>query len=152
MEYEISQVVTTVVVLCLFLWRISYGTNNGLFAEAAGFVAVIASLAAVYYITKIMGDAITSNFGQIFPKIGYLVVAFIIYRLMTALGNALRGIKEVPILGGLDRVLGAVLGAAEAWLIIYIIEYVTGYSIMQPVIATFTGLFQDIRGMIEKTL
>ena len=145
MNLEISQIVILIVVGCLFLWRISYGTNNGLFAEAAGLIAVIASYFAVYYLMSITGSVLGSKFGEVIPKIGYLVVAFVVYSLMTALANALRKVKEIPILGGLDRVLGAVLGGIEAALIIYIVEYVTGFKIMAPAMAACSQLFSYIQ-------
>ena len=145
MSLDISQIVISVVVICLFLWRISYGMNNGLFAEAAGLIAVIASFAAVYYVMNIAGSVLTSNFGSIIPKIGYLVVAFVIYRLMTALGNALRKVKEIPILGGADRLLGSIMGAIEAALIIYIIEYITGFKMFELVISAWNQLFEYIK-------
>ncbi|WP_022764708.1 CvpA family protein [Butyrivibrio sp. XPD2006] len=145
MNLEISQIVILVVVGCLFLWRISYGTNNGLFAEAAGLIAVIASYFAVYYLMSITGSVLGNRFGEVIPKIGYLVVAFAVYSLMTALANALRKVKEIPILGGLDRLLGAVLGGIEAALIIYIVEYVTGFKILQPAIAACSLLFSYIQ-------
>jgi len=145
MNLEISQIVILIVVGCLFLWRISYGTNNGLFAEAAGLIAVIASYFAVYYLMSITGSVLGSKFGEVIPKIGYLIVAFAVYSLMTALANALRKVKEIPILGGLDRVLGAVLGGIEAALIIYIVEYVTGFKILAPAMAACSQLFSYIR-------
>ena len=133
MNFEISQMVIAIVVVCLFLWRISYGTNNGLFAEATGLIAVIASFAAVYYVMTIAGSVLTQNFGSIAPKVGYLVAAFIIYRIMSAIGKALRGIREVPVLGAADRIMGAVMGAAEAFIIVLIVEYVTDIRIIVPV-------------------
>ena len=145
MNFEISQVVITIVVVCLFLWRISYGTNNGLFAEAAGLIAVIASFAAVYYLTLIAGAVLTRNFGGVITKIGYLIVAFVVYRIMIALGDALRKIKEIPILGGMDRLLGGVLGAIEAALIIYIVEFVTDFKLLQPAYSTCILLFEYIK-------
>ncbi len=108
MSFEVSQVVITIVVVCLFLWRISYGANNGLFAEAAGCIAVIAAFAGVYYIMKIAGSILSSRFGDIIPKIGFLAVALIIYGLMSSLAKTLKLVKEIPILGGFDRFLGAV--------------------------------------------
>lgn len=128
MQLEISQVVITIVVACLFLWRISYGTNNGLFAEAAGLIAVIASFVAVYFAMRIAGNLIGNNYGDIIPKVGYLFVAFFIYSLMTRIGKALREIRQIPILGQFDRLLGAILGFIEAYLTIYIVEYITGLS------------------------
>ena len=147
MSLEISQIVFTVVVVCLFLWRISYGTNNGLFAEATGLIAVIASFAAVYYVMTIAGSVLTQNFGSIAPKVGYLVAAFLVYSIMTALGGALRKVKEIPILGGLDRLLGGVLGGIEAAIIIYIVEFITGFDLFGPAIAAWNQLF----GYIQKT-
>ena len=141
MSLEISQIVITVVVVCLFLWRISYGTNNGLFAEAAGLIAVIASYIAVYYLMSITGSVLSSKFGEVIPKIGYLVAAFLVYSLMTALAGVLRKVKEIPILGGIDRLLGAVLGAAEAAIIIFIVEYITGFRIFEPALAALNQLW-----------
>ena len=147
MSLEISQIVITVVVVCLFLWRISYGTNNGLFAEAAGLIAVIASYIAVYYLMSITGSVLSNKFGEVIPKIGYLVAAFLVYSLMTALANALRKVKEIPILGGLDRLLGGVLGGIEAAIIIFIVEFITGFDLFGPAIAAWNLLF----GYIQKT-
>ncbi len=150
MSFEISQVVITIVVVCLFLWRISYGTNNGLFAEAAGLIAVIAAFVAVYYIMTIAGSVIGNNFGEVIPKIGYLVVTFIVYRVMVAIGRAFSSIKEIPILGKLDRLLGAIMGAAEAYLIIYIVEYITGMDIFGPVIEVWKQLYSYVMGLIQR--
>ena len=145
MTLEISQIVIGVVVVCLFLWRISYGMNNGLFAEAAGLIAVIAAYFAVYYTISVAGSVLGMKFGEIIPKIGYLIVAFLVYSLMTALGNALRKVKEIPVLGGLDRLLGAILGAIEAALIIYIIEFVTDFEIFKPALGALNQLWAYIQ-------
>ncbi|WP_024866340.1 CvpA family protein [Butyrivibrio sp. FCS014] len=153
MSFEmITGIVITIVVVCLFLWRISYGTNNGLFAEAAGLIAAIAAFAAVYYLVNIAGSVLSSNFGNVIPKIGYLVIAFFIYRLTTALGNALRKVKEIPILGGMDRLLGAVLGGVEAFLMVRIVEFVTGISLFSPVILNWNRLYGYVKALIAAYL
>ncbi|MBE5826335.1 MAG: CvpA family protein [Butyrivibrio sp.] len=153
MSFEmISGIVITVVVVCLFLWRISYGTNNGLFAEAAGLIAAIAAFAAVYYLINIAGSVLGRNFGNVIPKIGYLVIAFIIYRITTALGNALRKVKEIPILGGADRLMGAVLGGVEAFLIVRIVEFVTGISLFSPVLINWNRLYDYVKALITAYL
>ena len=95
-----------------------------------------------------MNNIITVNLGNVLPKIGYLVVAFAVYKIMTALADALRRIKNIPIIGNVDRFLGAVIGIIEAIMIILLIEYATDIEIKEPVLATFTQLF----GWIEKIL
>ena len=146
--FEISQIVITIVVLCMFLWRMSYGAGNGLFAEATGLVAVLAAVASVYYIIKIAGSVITANLGGVFSKIGYLVVAFIIYIVMSTLGEKLRKIKEIPILGGLDRLLGAILGAVESVVIFKFITYITGIMILPVFVKTVEQFYTFVKSQI----
>ncbi|RKM54609.1 CvpA family protein [Butyrivibrio sp. X503] len=145
MNFDIAQVVLTTVVVCLFLWRMSYGAKNGLFAEAAGLVSVLAAFVSIYYITKIAGDVLNANFGTVIPKIGYLVVAFLIYRLMTAIGDAFSKVKEVPVLSGFNRLLGAVFGAAEAFLIIYLVQFVTKIEVIDTFKTVCLSVFEYIR-------
>ncbi|SFB95916.1 CvpA family protein [Butyrivibrio sp. YAB3001] len=151
---EISQIIMTIVVVCLFLWRMSYGLNNGLFAEMAGFIAVLASCIAVYYIINIYHNLITAKFGSVVPKIGYFVVAFIIYKVMTSLADAFRRVHNIPIVGNIDRFLGAIVGIAEAYLIIYFVEHITELQIIPVVMKTgkdaATVLLQVIMGSIDK--
>ena len=132
---NLSQIIMTIVVLCLVLWRMSYGYNNGLFAEAAGLIAVIASFFAVYYSINIVENVITIDLGKVIPKIGYLVVAFLVYKIMTSIADALRNLKKIPIIGNVDRIFGATLGIAEACLIIALIEYVTDIEIVSTVLS-----------------
>ena len=152
MSFDVSQIVIATVVVCLLLWRVSYGTENGLFAEATGLVAVIASFAAVYYIMNIAGGMLTNNFGTVLPRIGYLVVAFIIYSIMNALGRALQGIRDVPVLGAMNRILGGLMGVVEAVLIVLFIEFVTDIRIVAPVLNLGNQLWGYILGYIQKTL
>ncbi|WP_022775785.1 CvpA family protein [Butyrivibrio sp. AE2015] len=151
MNFDISQVVLTIVVVCLFLWRISYGKNNGLFAEAAGLIAVLAAFVSVYYVANIAGSVLNQNYGVIIPKIGYLLVAFLVYKIMTAIGDAFKKMRNVPIFGAMDRFLGAVLGAVEAAAIIYLIEYVTDLEIISSTIVVLMQLYTSIYEAFTKS-
>ncbi len=145
MNLDISQVVITTVVVCLFLWRMSYGANNGLFAEAAGLVSVLAAFISIYYVMKIAGDVINANFGTVITKIGYLVVAFLIYGVMKAIGEAFSKVKEVPVLSGINRLLGAVFGAAEAFLIIYLVQFITKIELLDTFKTVCLSVFEHIQ-------
>ena len=138
---DINQIVMTIVVVCLILWRISYGGNNGLFAEAAGLIAVIASFIAVYYFINVVMKLINVQLGEIIPKIGYLVLAYGVYKIMTAIAEGLRKITNIPIIGNVDRFLGAILGIAEAVLIIKLVEYITGLVILDTAISVVKVVF-----------
>ena len=146
--FEIANIVIAIVVVCLILWRMSYGANNGLFAEAAGLISVLAAFASIYYIVKIVGDALSLKLGNIIPRIGYLIVAFLIYKVMNTLTEHLRKIKDIPILGGFDRLLGAILGAVEAAVIIKLITFITGMQIMPVVLKMTDALYNYIRSLL----
>lgn len=135
LEVDISQIIMTIVVVCLVLWRMSYGYNNGLFAEATGLIAIVASFLAVYYSIDLVEKVITVDLGKIIPQIGYLIVAFTVYKIMTSISDAIRNIRKVPIIGKADRILGAILGIAEACLIIALIEYATDIEIVSTVLS-----------------
>lgn len=152
MSIEISQIVIPIVVIVLFLWRMSDGARNGLFGEAAGLVAVVAAFVAVYFIANIAGNMLNNNFGTVAVKVGYLIVAVVVYRIMSAVGNALKKIKDIPVLGGLDMLAGAVFGALEAGVIIYIVEFVTGIKFFEPVIALFTRGYNYLYEIFQNLL
>lgn len=135
LEVDISQIIMTIVVVCLVLWRMSYGYNNGLFAEATGLIAIVASFLAVYYSIDLVEKVITVDLGKIIPQIGYLIVAFTVYKIMTSISDVIRNIRKVPIIGKVDRILGAILGIAEACLIIALIEYATDIEIVSTVLS-----------------
>ena len=147
MSIDISQIVITIAVICIILWRISYGANVGLVAEAAGLIAVLATFASVYFIMGITENVLDKSFGGIIPKIGYLIVAFVVYRVMTGIGESLRKMKEVPVLGSFNRILGAVLGVIEAIAILYLVEYITGIKLLKVLQAAWLGLFGKIKGL-----
>ncbi len=156
---DITQLIITIVVVCLFLWRMSYGINNGLFAEATGLIAVIASFIAVYFCASIVGNVLDARFGNIATKAACLVIAFAVYRIMTAIADAFRKIKTIPIVGGIDRFLGAVLGAVEAMAIILLIEYVTDLKIVSilmdscfRVLMFFIKIYKKIKNFIDAFL
>ncbi|WP_027208961.1 CvpA family protein [Butyrivibrio hungatei] len=151
MSIDISQIVITVAVVCIILWRISYGSNIGLVAEAAGLIAVLATFASVYFIMGIMENVLDKSFGGIIPKIGYLIVAFVVYRVMTAIGENLRKMKEIPVLGSFDRILGAVLGLIEAIAILYLIEYITDIKLLTTLQAAWEEVFGSFKDQFLKS-
>ena len=83
--------------------------------------------------------------GEIIPKIGYLIVAFLVYKIMTAIAEGLRKITKIPIIGKIDRFLGALLGIAEAVLIIKLVEYITGIVILDTALSVCRVLFEYIK-------
>ena len=72
-------------------------------------------------------------------------MAFIVYKVMMSIADAFKKIKNNPIVGAFDRLLGAILGFTEALVIVYLIEYVTNIEIISSVLAALSQLYMLIR-------
>ena len=53
--------------------------------------------------------------------VAFLIIFLLAMLIVQALAKLTRNVNRVPVVGGVNRVLGGVLGAAEAFLICYLI-------------------------------
>ena len=70
---------------------------------------------------------------------------------MTGIGESLRKMKEIPVLGRFDKILGAVLGLFEALAILYLVEYVTDIKLLTSLQGAWTLLSGEIRNDFWKS-
>lgn len=67
-------------------------------------------------------DTITGAAGDaLLTMVAFLVIFLVAMVIVRALAKLTRNVNRVPVVGGVNRVLGGVLGAAEAFLLCYLI-------------------------------
>ena len=142
------QMITVIAALIIIAWRISDGYHKGILEEAAGVVALLAALAAIYMAMNIAEDITQYSFKGITTKIIYFVIAIFIYKIGHLVGRALRPVKDIPIIGGLDAILGAVLGAIEAYIIILLLQKIIGIDAISLIEEMITELCTIVRKYI----
>ena len=72
-------------------------------------------------ITAAAGDALRTVAVAFLTMVAFLIIFLLAMLIVQALAKLTRNVNRVPVVGGVNRVLGGVLGAAEAFLICYLI-------------------------------
>ncbi|MCH4191656.1 MAG: CvpA family protein [Butyrivibrio sp.] len=139
-----EEFVITVSALMLILWRISYGYRKGLIAEALGLISVAAAFAVAYYAFGVVQNLKTFHPGEIPAKVISIIIAFIVYRVLHSLAESIRHLHEVPVIGYTDSILGCLVGLAEACLLIWLFQFVTGMDVRETALNVMNKLITNI--------
>lgn len=80
-------------------------------------------------ITGAAGDALRTVMVALLTMVAFLIIFLVAMVIVRALAKLTRNVNRVPVVGGVNRVLGGVLGAAEAFLLCYLIGMVAAVLI-----------------------
>ena len=122
-----AKFIFVVIVFLLFIWRIQRGFSNGVLKEIvtilSGVISLI-SLGLVFFaISSYMANAKST---LTFCIIG-LVVIGIIFKLCSLVFRPILALDNVFLIGGLNKIMGAVIGAAEAVILSCLFYFVFDY-------------------------
>ena len=134
------QVIISLAVLIVLLWRISNGYRFGLVSE----LIEIASVAVGFVIFSISAGAIGKLLHgenlHIFRTIIEIAIVVVIYRVITGIAKGTKGSGKVPVLSSANKILGAVFGIVEVYIWIRVLNYIIEYDIEGAVRYTITTL------------
>jgi len=111
------------VVALIFIWRICAGFKKGMVQEVISLIAMGVAGFCMVLILGAIGSYLDKEIGQLIQFIVVLIVVCLAYRLINILFTSLQLISKLPIIKGLDKLLGAVVGLAEAGLIVAILVH-----------------------------
>ncbi len=126
----VGNFVIALAALILVLWRISYGFSRGLAAEAAGLVAVLAAAAGVWFAMGAFSKFKQLQLGDLPRQVIMILIAAVIYKVMMGIAKASTGVNKVAIIGGVNRLLGGILGLAEGAVMLWLIRFITAIPIL----------------------
>ncbi|WP_026493088.1 CvpA family protein [Butyrivibrio sp. XPD2002] len=139
------QVIISLAVLIVLLWRISIGYRFGLVSE----LIEIASLAVGFVIFTLtagtIGKIMHGENLHIFKTIIQLAIVVSIYRVITGIAKGTKGSGKVPILSSANKVLGACFGAIETYMWVMLIQHIVGYKIDSAISFTISKIISCIR-------
>lgn len=115
--------IALIIITIIFIWRIVVGFHKGMVQEIISLIAMCAAGFCVVLILGAVGSYLNKEIGRTIQIIVVLIVVCLIYRLVHVLFTSLELISKLPIIKGLDKLLGAVVGLAEAGLIIGFLVY-----------------------------
>ena len=128
------QYVAIGLVILIFIWRIVAGFKKGLVAEIISFFSLIAAALALMALLGAVGNYLDENVGTALQMLLILLVIGLLYKIVNMILSSIKLITKLPVIKSLDRILGALLGAVEALLIILIIIQLLKYFYTSPLL------------------
>lgn len=119
MRQEILMFAFAAVVLLLFTWRIRGGYACGMMQEVVNLLSGLISLACVALVFIAVTSAMNQSTHILTACIIALILLGILFKLCRLLFTPLLAVGSISIVSGINKLLGAVLGAAEACLLAY---------------------------------
>ena len=112
-----------IIIVLIFIWRVAVGFRKGMVQEITSLIAMGVAGICVILILGAIGSYFDREIGKVIQTVLVLFVICIVYRLVHVLFTSLELVSKLPIVKGLDKLLGAVIGCAEAVLIVGLLVY-----------------------------
>lgn len=115
--------IALIIIALIFIWRVTTGFRKGMVQEIVSLIAMAAAGVCIILIMGAVGNYLNHEIGKMVQIIVVLFAVCLVYRLVHVLFTSLELISKLPIIKGVDKLLGALIGCAEAALIVGILVY-----------------------------
>ncbi len=115
--------IALIIIALIFIWRIAAGFRKGMIQEIISLIAMAVAGVCIVLILGAIGNYLNQEIGKMIQLIMVLFVICLVYRLVNILFTSLELVSKLPVIKGVDKLLGAVVGCAEAALIVGILVY-----------------------------
>ncbi len=109
------------IMLLLLLWRIKRGYANGMMQEIVNLLSGVVSLACVALVFLAVRSAVDKSMHALTACIVALVLLGVVFKLCHLIFAPLLAVGSISIVSGINKLLGALMGAAEGCLLAYIL-------------------------------
>ncbi|MDE7197895.1 MAG: CvpA family protein [Lachnospiraceae bacterium] len=113
--------VFTAIMLLILIWRIKRGYANGMMQEIVNLLSGVVSLACVALIFLAVRSAVDKSMHALTACIVALVLLGVVFKLCHLIFAPLLAVGSISIVSGINKLLGALMGAAEGCLLAYIL-------------------------------
>lgn len=113
--------VALIIILLVFIWRMVAGFKKGMVQELLSIIASVAAGICMVLIFGAVGSYFENEIGQVIKTIVVLLVFCLVYRLINILFTSLKLISKLPIVKSVDKLLGMVVGFAEAGVMVLLV-------------------------------
>lgn len=115
--------IALIIIAIIFIWRIVAGFRKGMVQEITSLIVMGVAGFCVVLILGAISSYSNQEIGKTIQMVAVLIVVCLVYRLVHVLFTSLELISKLPIIKGVDKLLGAVVGLAEAGLIVALLVY-----------------------------
>lgn len=115
--------IALIIIAVIFIWRIVAGFRRGMVQEIISLIAMAVAGFCIILILGAIGSYLDKEIAKTIQMISVLVVVCLVYRLVHILFTSLELISKLPIIKGVDKLLGSLVGFVEAGVIVGILVY-----------------------------
>lgn len=101
--------------------RVEQSVSDSLREKLEAFAGLLDRIDPTDTISAAAGDAVRTMAVSLLTMVAFLIIFLLAMLIVRALVRLTRSVNRVPVVGGINRLLGGVLGAAEAFLLCYLI-------------------------------
>ncbi|MCR5595077.1 MAG: CvpA family protein [Lachnospiraceae bacterium] len=120
MTEQLRLVILCILAVLLLFICVKRGYSNGLAVEIKKLAGIVVALICIILIIALRGAFSDNEYGTAFVIIGAVVILSMGWKFVKMVLGLLSGLKDLPVIGWLDSLLGALIGAAECAAIIWI--------------------------------
>ena len=127
MRQEMVKFIFAGAIFLLFIWRIHRGFINGMMQEIVNILSGVIALASVVLIFFAISSFTAKAMSTLTVCIIGLALLGIVFKLCNLIFQPLLAMGNLSVIGGLNKLLGAVMGAAEAVIFSYLLYRALDY-------------------------
>lgn len=109
------------IILLLLIWRTKRGYANGIMQEIVNLLSGVISLVCVVLVFLAISSAANKSMHTLTACIVALVLLGIVFKLCHLIFTPLLAVGNISIVSGINKLLGALMGAAEGCLLAYVL-------------------------------
>lgn len=109
------------VIFLLAVWRVKKGFRNGILQEVVTILSGIVSLVCVALVFLAVSSVLAQATSTLIVCVAALIALGVVYKICNLIFRPILALGNVSVIGGVNRVCGAVLGLAEAFLLAYVL-------------------------------
>lgn len=109
--------------LLILIGMTIHGARAGFAGLISKVISLMVSIVVVVLLSSIVNGYRTGDTSNFLIGILFLVILGVLYKLIHAILTSIRFLAGLPILTGVDKILGIIAGFLEGFAILYIAEY-----------------------------
>lgn len=109
------------VIFLLFIWRIRRGFDNGIMQEIVNILSGVVSLVCVVLVFFAISSVTAKAMSTLMVCVIGLILLGIVFKLCNLIFKPLLALGDISVISVFNKLMGAVMGAAEACLLSYLL-------------------------------
>ena len=119
-----TKFIFALIIFLLFIWRIRQGFRNGIMKEIVTILSGVISLVSVALVFFAISSYREKALSMFALCVIGLAVLGAVFKLCSLILRPILALSNISVIGALDSILGAVMGAMEAAAISFLVYYV----------------------------